>query len=164
MTASARRGSSLPRLCGGFCIRSGGRADASLSREAASLRDTCRLGVGGIELAHWDFGDSGVRNGGVIERLAVVARLLPGSRERAAEIIAEGPPYGLQLAGFRRHSVFLAEEAVVFVFEGQGIEGLVRDLVNDPARSASFSAWAPLLEGTPVLAREEFHWEAGHPQ
>jgi hypothetical protein len=83
-----------------------------------------------------------------------------GSRERAAEIIAKGPPYGLQLAGFRRHSVFLAELTVVFVFEGRGIEGLVRDLVNDPARSAAFSVWAPLLEGTPVLAREEFYWEA----
>src|SRR5215207_5329724 len=95
------------------------------------------------------------------ERVAVVATLLPGSRERAAEILAQGAPYGLALAGFRRHSVFLAEEAVVFVFEGPDIEGLVRDLVNDPASSASFSIWAPLLAGTPVLAREEFHWEAG---
>jgi hypothetical protein len=95
------------------------------------------------------------------ERVAVVATLLPGSRERAAEILAKGAPYGLALAGFRRHSVFLAEETVVFVFEGPGIEGLVRDLVNDPTRSAAFSIWAPLLDGTPVLAREEFYWEAG---
>lgn len=98
------------------------------------------------------------------ERVAVVAMLLPGSRERAAEIIARGAPYGLRLAGFRRHSVFLAEEAVVFLFEGQGIEGLVRDLVNDPTISAAFGAWAPLLQGTPVLAREEFHWQAGQPE
>jgi len=86
---------------------------------------------------------------------------LPGSRERAAEIIAGGAPYGLGLAGFERHSVFLADEVVVFVFEGAQIEGLVRDLVNDPARSAEFAVWAPLLQGTPMLAREEFHWEAG---
>jgi hypothetical protein len=96
----------------------------------------------------------------VNERVAVVARLTPGSRERAAEILAKGAPYGLELAGFRRHSVFLAEESVIFVFEGPGIEGLVRDLVNDPSRSASFSVWAPLLEGTPMLAREEFYWQA----
>jgi len=96
----------------------------------------------------------------VNERVAVVATLLPGSRERAAEILAKGAPYGLSLAGFRRHSVFLAEEMVIFVFEGPGIEGLVRDLVNDPVSSAAFSVWAPLLEGTPVLAREEFFWEA----
>ncbi len=98
------------------------------------------------------------------ERVAVVAKLLPGSRERAVQILAKGAPYGLALAGFRRHSVFLAEEAVVFVFEGPGIEGLVRDLVNDPVRSAAFAVWAPLLEGTPALAKEEFYWEAGQPQ
>ena len=107
---------------------------------------------------------SGTADHDVNERVAVVAKLLPGSRERAAQILSEGAPYGLALAGFRRHSVFLAEDAVVFVFEGPGIEGLVRDLVNDPARSAAFSVWAPILEGSPVLAREEFYWEAGQPQ
>ena len=95
------------------------------------------------------------------ERLAVVAKLRPGSRERAVEILAKGAPYELGHAGFRRHSVFLAEEEVIFLFEGSGIEGLVRDLVDDPTRSASFSVWGPILEGTPTLAREEFYWEAG---
>ncbi|HEX5469975.1 MAG TPA: hypothetical protein VFW80_13110 [Gaiellaceae bacterium] len=97
------------------------------------------------------------------QRVAVVATLLPGSRDRAAEIIAEGPPYGLRLAGFRGHSVFLADEVVVFVFEGADIEGLLSDLVNDRTRSAAFAVWAPLLQGTPVLAREEFYWQAGEP-
>lgn len=97
----------------------------------------------------------------VDERVAVVARLLPGSHDRAAEILARGAPYGLALAGFRWHSVFLADEAVVFVFAGPSIERLVRDLVNDRSRSAEFSVWAPLLDGTPVLAREEFYWRAG---
>jgi hypothetical protein len=95
------------------------------------------------------------------ERIAVVAKLLPGSRERATQILAKGAPYGLGLAGFRRHSVFLAAEVVVFVFEGPRIGGLVRDLVDDPTRSAAFSVWGPLLDGTPALAREEFYWEAG---
>lgn len=101
------------------------------------------------------------RSGDAIERVAVVARVRPGSRERATQILAEGAPYELDQAGFRRHSVFLAELAVVFVFEGSGVEGLVRDLVDDPTRSAAFSAWGPLLEGTPMLAREEFYWEPG---
>ena len=48
---------------------------------------------------------------------------------------------------------------MIFVFEGSGIEGRVRDLLSDPARSAAFSVWGPLLEGTPALAKEEFHWE-----
>ena len=101
--------------------------------------------------------------GDVTERVAVVARLRPGSRDQAVQIIAEGAPYDLGDAGFRRHSVFLAEAAVIFVFEGSGIEELVRALVDDPTRSAAFSVWGPLLEGTPALAREEFYWEAGRP-
>jgi hypothetical protein len=94
------------------------------------------------------------------ERVAVIAKLLPGSRERATQILAEGAPYGLELAGFRRHSVFLAAEAVVFVFEGPRIEDLVRQLVDDPARSSAFSVWGPLIEGSPALAHQAFHWEA----
>ena len=94
------------------------------------------------------------------ERLAVLARLRPGSRERAQEIIAAGPPYGLDEAGFRRHSIFLAGDTVVFVFEGPGVHELVSRLIDDPASAASFSVWAPLLAGTPTLAHEEFHWEA----
>jgi hypothetical protein len=100
------------------------------------------------------------RGGDVTERVAVVAKLRPGFRERASQILAKGAPYELGKAGFRRHSVFLAEEAVVFVFEGSGIDWLVRDLVDDPTRSAAFSVWGPVLEGTPALAREEFYWEA----
>jgi hypothetical protein len=95
----------------------------------------------------------------VDERVAVVARLLPGSHDQAAEILARGAPYGLALAGFRWHSVFLADDAVIFAFAGPSIERLVRDLVNDPNRSAGFSVWAPLLDGTPALAREAFYWE-----
>ena len=94
------------------------------------------------------------------ERVAVVAKLLPGSREQATQILAEGAPYGLELAGFWRHSVFLTGQAAIFVFEGPRIEGLVRDLVDDPTRSAAFSVWGPLLDGTPALAQEEFYWEA----
>jgi hypothetical protein len=101
------------------------------------------------------------RGNDAAERLAVVAKLRPGSRARATEILAQGSPYELGETGFRRHSVFLAEDAAIFVFEGAGIEELVRDLVDDPTRSAAFSAWGPLLDGTPALAREEFHWEGG---
>lgn len=102
--------------------------------------------------------------GGAAERVAVVAKLREGSEERATQILAEGAPYPLDGSGFRRHSVFLGAETAIFVFEGSGIEMLVRDLVDDPARSAAFSVWGPLLEGTPALAREAFYWEADMPQ
>ena len=96
--------------------------------------------------------------GGAHERLAVVAKLRPGSRECAKEIVDAGPPYELAEAGFRRHSVFLAGDTVVFVFEGPNIHQLVSKLIDDPASAGSFSVWAPLLAGTPMLAREEFSW------
>jgi hypothetical protein len=70
--------------------------------------------------------------------VAVVAKLALGSRERATQILAEGTPYDLGETGFRRDSVFLGGATVVFVFEGSGIEWLVRDLVDDSARSAAF--------------------------
>ena len=92
------------------------------------------------------------------QRVAVVARLRPGSRERAVEIVGHGAPYELAEAGFQRHSVYLSDEVVVFVFEGTGIEALIRELVDDPARSAAFGVWGPLLQGTPAIAHEEFYW------
>jgi hypothetical protein len=93
------------------------------------------------------------------ERFAVVAKLRPGSRERAEEIVAEGPPFPLRLAGLRRHWVFLSEDAVIFVFEGPSVERRLRSLVNDPTSSGAFSKWAPILDGTPTLAHEKFSWE-----
>jgi hypothetical protein len=96
------------------------------------------------------------------ERVVVVARLRPGSRDRAGEILAAGTPYNVDEAGFRRHSVYLAEETAIFLFEGHQVGALVRELLNDPARSAAFSVWGPLLDGTPTIAQEAFHWEAGN--
>jgi hypothetical protein len=93
------------------------------------------------------------------KRVAVVARLRPGSRDDAAQILADGPPYAIGASGLRRHSVFLGERDVVFMFEGPGVEQLVRLLVNDRAASSAFSRWGPLLEGTPSLCREQFYWE-----
>jgi hypothetical protein len=75
----------------------------------------------------------------VNEPVAVVPTLKHGSRERAAEILAMGSPHGLALAGFRRHSVFLAEETVIRL-RGPVIEGLVRDPpTTPPARRRSAS-------------------------
>lgn len=93
------------------------------------------------------------------ESFAVVAKLRPGSRERAEEIIAEGPPFALRLTGIKRHGVFLSEEAVVFVFEGPDVESRLRRLVNDPTKSGAFGKWAPLLDGTPTVAHEKFSWQ-----
>jgi hypothetical protein len=97
------------------------------------------------------------------ERVAIVAQLAQGSHEQARRILEGGAQYDLAEAGFERHSIFLAEQAVVFVFEGESVGEAIRELLNDPTMSGLFSAWGPVLEGTPMLAHEEFHWEANPP-
>jgi hypothetical protein len=82
----------------------------------------------------------------------------PGAAPEAAELIAAGPPFDPDEAGFDRHTVYLSERDVVFVFEGPGAEYGVQDLLDDPVRSAALSFWAPLLEGTPKLGHEVYHW------
>jgi hypothetical protein len=93
-----------------------------------------------------------------MERIVVVARLKPGSQEQAKELLEGGPPYDLAAAGFQHHAVYLSDDEVVFVFEGAAIDQSVRDLVNDPVRSATFSVWGPLLADGPRIALERFSW------
>ena len=95
-----------------------------------------------------------------MERIAVIAKLKPDSRAAAAEILRAGPPYDPGEFGLARHGVYLSESEVVFLFEGPDVEQQLSSLVNDPALSALFSVWAPLLEGTPSAAHELFYWEA----
>lgn len=93
-----------------------------------------------------------------MERLCVTARLKPGAAERAAELVASGPPFDPGELGLSRHAVYLSDREVAFVFEAPEVEWLVEELVNDPVRSAAFGAWTPLLEGAPRLAREAYFW------
>ena len=98
-----------------------------------------------------------------MEQIAIVARLKPGAEPRAGELIAKGPPFDPGELGITRHSVYLATDAVVFVFEGHEVESAVDDLVEDPFRwmvSEAFDAWRPLVDGDPRIARPAYVWEA----
>jgi hypothetical protein len=95
-----------------------------------------------------------------VKRLAVVARLRPGARAKAAELIASGPPFDPEAVGLERHSVYLSGAEVVFVFEGAEVEWIVDGIVDDPFRSPVFEAWSELLDGSPRAAREAYFWEA----
>ena len=100
------------------------------------------------------------------ECLAVVARLVPGSRERAQEIIAAGPPYELGETGLVRHQIFLGEETAIFVFEGPGVEtpgeqadrrsrrlGLVQRVGAAARRHADAGARGVLLGGLELVSK-----------
>jgi hypothetical protein len=106
------------------------------------------------------FPDARVWNREPVQRVGIVVELTPGSRAQAEELIAKGPPFDLGEAGFARHSILLGNDRVVFVFEGEDVERRVRDIVDDPVRSASLGAWASILAGTPRLVREAFTWQA----
>jgi hypothetical protein len=101
-----------------------------------------------------------------MERLALIARLKPGTQPRAEALIAQGPPFDLQGSGFVRHSVFLSATEVVFVFEAHEVEWLVSALVDDPFRwmlTEALDDWRSLIEGKPRIAREQFSWEYDRP-
>jgi hypothetical protein len=94
-----------------------------------------------------------------VERLVVTLKLRKGTHERAAELIAAGPPFDPAQLGVARHAVYLGSDIVIFAFEGEDVEERVRVLINDPVRSASFVVWVPLLAGRPALAHEVYYWE-----
>ena len=99
-----------------------------------------------------------------MQQLAVVARLKSGAEPRAAELIAKGPPFDPMKLGLERHAVYLSAGEVVFVFEGQGVEWVVDDLVDDPFRTVvadALDAWRPLIEGEPLIARPAYVWNGG---
>jgi hypothetical protein len=93
-------------------------------------------------------------------QVAVVARLRDGTEARARELIAQGPPFDPHDMGFDRLAVYLSPGEVIFYFEGRGAAQKLADVIDDMVVSASFSAWGPLLEGTPKLAHESYFWEA----
>jgi hypothetical protein len=95
-----------------------------------------------------------------VQRVAVTAKLKPGSHEAAAELLRAGPQYDPGEIGLVRHGVYLGSSEVVFLFEGLDVENLLREILNDQAVSASFAVWGPLLEGPPSAAHELFYWEA----
>jgi hypothetical protein len=93
-------------------------------------------------------------------RVVVVARLQPGAQDQAAQLIATGPPFEPGALGFERHAVYLSTEEVVFLFEGPSAARRLADMIDDMVTSASFSAWARLLKGTPRIAHEHYFWKA----
>jgi hypothetical protein len=100
-----------------------------------------------------------------MQRLVVVAPLAKGSEEKAAELIAAGPPFALEETELERHSVYLSAGEVVFVFEGVDVDKQVDELMGDfdrPAVRDAIRAWEPLLAESLRVAEEAYFWEREH--
>jgi hypothetical protein len=85
--------------------------------------------------------------------VAIVGRLHPGAYQTALELVALGPPFDLAELGVDSQSVFVSEQEVIWIFEGQDVEVRLRSLLNDPVTASAAGAWGPLLSATPHLAR-----------
>jgi hypothetical protein len=96
-----------------------------------------------------------------VERVAIVARLKDGTETRAAELLAEGPPFDLAEAGLARHSVYLSASEVVFVFEGHQVDSPLTELVDERPHplGPALDQWRAIVDGPPRIARERFGWE-----
>jgi hypothetical protein len=94
-------------------------------------------------------------------RVAVVLPIRTGTRDRAAALVADGPPFDPEAAGLDRHYVFVTDNEVVFVFDGPDARRSVERLVRDPGVWRAAVAWRQCLAGRPRLAGEEFAWARG---
>jgi hypothetical protein len=100
-----------------------------------------------------------------MQQLAIIVPLKEGAGERAAGLIADGPPFDLEEAGFDRHAVYLTDREVVFVFEGREVEWNLDDLVDDPLHpllQESLERWSALAESRPRVARTAYTWTSGN--
>jgi hypothetical protein len=97
-----------------------------------------------------------------MEQLAIVATLRDDAEEEARRLIDLGPPFDLAERGFTRHSVFMSQDEIVFVFEARDVEGILNAMVTDEGAwvlQSTFEAWRPLLEGEPRVAPLVFSWK-----
>jgi hypothetical protein len=80
-----------------------------------------------------------------MQQLAIIVPLKAGAGERAAGLLADGPPFDLEEAGFERHAV----------------EWSLDDLVDDPFHpllQQAFDRWSALADGRPRVARTAYAW------
>ena len=93
-----------------------------------------------------------------MSRLVVVAPLKDGMRDRAAELIAAGPPFepeGTALAG---HEVYLTEREVVFLFEAEQPRAALEELAGDPSVWRAAGTWREILAERPRIAQQAYGW------
>ena len=98
------------------------------------------------------------RGAASLSRVLVIVPLQPGSAERAAELLTNGPPFDPEALGLDRHEVFLTDEEAVFAFETVSQATFDR-LVSDASLWAAAAAWNDLIAAPPRLAVDAYSWK-----
>jgi hypothetical protein len=95
-----------------------------------------------------------------MDRFVLTARLKPDGRRQALALLAEHSALGMEELEtyLDRHTIFLTETEVIFLFEGEGAQEAVRALFNDPVRSTLIGRWLPLFDGPLHQALEAYSW------
>ena len=88
----------------------------------------------------------------------VVAPLTEGTRERARELVADGPPFKPKDTDLSSHRVYVTEREVVFVFESAQPHVAVEQLTGDARMWRAAAAWRDILAGRPRLAEQVYDW------
>jgi hypothetical protein len=90
--------------------------------------------------------------------LVVVAPLAKGTRERARELVADGPPFEPKGTDLSLHRVYLTEREAVFVFESAQPRVVIEQLTGDARMWRAAAAWRDILAARPRLAEQVYDW------
>jgi hypothetical protein len=91
------------------------------------------------------------------QRIAFTAHVRAGERERLAKQFEAGPPFDPAAAGFHEHAVFLGDEDVLFLFEGDDPLPAVRRLAAKPGLLGEVLKMAGAVS-PPHTMREVYRW------
>ncbi len=91
-------------------------------------------------------------------RIAVAAKIRPGSRAKLEQMLSEGPPFDLAEAGFDRHQIYLGDEDVFFLFEGGSPVSAVKRLGAERTLMGHVLRMAGVVSAPHLLA-EAYSWD-----
>jgi hypothetical protein len=91
-------------------------------------------------------------------RIAVAAKIRPGSRAKLEQMLSEGPPFDLADAGFDRHQIYLGDEDVFFLFEGGSPISAVKRLAAERSLMSHVLRMAGVVSAPHLLA-EAYSWD-----
>ena len=95
----------------------------------------------------------------VMRHFVVTAALKPGSTQKARALLKEGPPFDIEGSRLERHMVFVGDDQLVFVFEGDHAETEAGRLLETSRVLERAARLAEVVEGQPSVPREVFSWE-----
>jgi hypothetical protein len=94
-----------------------------------------------------------------MRHFVVTAALKRGSTQTALALLKEGPPFDIEGSRLERHIVFLGDDQLVFVFEGEHAETEAGRLLETPRVLERAARLADVVDRQPSVPREVFSWE-----